>query len=921
MPSSAEKLLAPYLAGPPRERGEQDMYCPTHPDSRRSATVNFENGVWWCGKCGGGSLKDLVKAYEDWAPPPGGSQQTRTGDEDLPSEKVVASWSRRLLRDESLHGMLVGRRGITRDTMKNYEIGWDDDQGVFTIPVRDAEGQLVNVRFYDLNPQRTGRKIWQVRGHSEPRLYPIDIMAGDPQQIIICEGEWDALITIQSGFPAITRTASAGTWMGSWNTLFKDRVVYLCHDCDDTGSKANTKVGRALARIAAEVRVVVLPFPHTEKHGKDLSDFWTEGGTPEQFQRLLADALPWDSDKLHPETLDPYDADVLDSFDSERLGKPLRLTVTIKGKREPGYSVPKEVELTCTRDAGEKCLRCPLFGAEGDDTLDIERGDPIVLEMINSTKPQLTNLIRETYGAVKCDKLDITVTRYQAIETLYARPSVEHTNADGAGAYKNIKITSVGRHDTLPNNTVQVVGALHVDPRTQGNEFLAWDLSPLRTSVDAFDFRQEDIKLLRRFRPRGNQRPLRKLGDIARELSAGVTRIYGRTEMHALMDLVWHSVLAFRFDGELQPRGWLQALVVGDTGTGKSETSQRLAAHYGAGEVVACETASLAGVVGGLQQFGGKSNEWAITWGAIPLNDRRLVVLDEVSGLSTEDISSMSQIRSSGLAELTKIQTERTHARTRLLWLGNPRQGKMRDYTYGIQAIRPLIGAYEDIRRFDLAMSVAAGDVATEVINQTYHAASLTHTAEACQALIRWVWSRTEDQVVWAEGAEQCVYRLAQEMGERYVDDPPLVLPADIRMKIARVAVALAARTFSSTEDYESILVTRQHVKDAVAFMDTLYSMKGFGYRERSHELITDAEHADQNTAQIRDYIRQQPGLSKFLTSNPSFRRPDLEEVLNVHRDMANLIINTLWTARMVRKEGGNIKVEPALHDILRETR
>jgi len=47
-----------------------------------------------------------------------------------------------------------------------------------------------------------------------------------------------------------------------------------------------------------------------------------------------------------------------------------------------------------------------------------------------------------------------------------------------------------------------------------------------------------------------------------------------------------------------------------------------------------------------------------------------------------------------------------------------------------------------------------------------------------------------------------------------------------------------------------------------------------------------------------------------------------LEEVLNVDRDRANSIINVLYNARMIRKEGGadNI-VEPTLHGLLREVR
>jgi hypothetical protein len=68
----------------------------------------------------------------------------------------------------------------------------------------------------------------------------------------------------------------------------------------------------------------------------------------------------------------------------------------------------------------------------------------------------------------------------------HARPSVEHVNGNGAGDYKSIKLTSVGRHDTQPNNTVRVVGALQPDPRKHMNEFQAWDVAKTESEIDRF---------------------------------------------------------------------------------------------------------------------------------------------------------------------------------------------------------------------------------------------------------------------------------------------------------------------------------------------------------------------------------------------------------------------------------------------------
>lgn len=924
------KLLRPYLVGEkPRDDGEWDMFCPLHEDSNRSAQLNVEKGQWYChAGCGGGSVVGLIRQKSEWIEPTaaarnGNARRSRNGTQ--PKEQItaakVAGWSTALLANEPVLEDLITGRGLWTPTIKRFEIGWDAVKNAYTIPIKDSKGEYVNIRRYQPRPTRGRRKMWGVEGMNRPRLFPLDSLEAD--EIILCGGELDALITTQYGFPAITRTASEETWKDAWNKRFEGKIVYLCHDMDAAGQRANRKAGLALAPYAKEVRVIRLPYPLAEKHGKDLTDYWLDHeGDPGEFKRLIEEATPFEAalSEDEPEDIGPSAVSVLESFDARRVGKASRLTVTIKGKREPGYSVPRKVNYTCTQDAGEKCNSCPLFAAEGEDEKLVPGGDPIVLELMDATRNQVMTALRRHAKIPECTRLHIDVKEHQAVEILFARPSVDQ-RADyneSDDAYKNLKLVSVGRHDTLPNNTVQVVGALYPEPRSQLNSFLAWDIAQMETSLDRFELDPEARKDLRRFQPRDGERPLKKVRDIADDLAAYVTRIYGRPELHAAMDLAFHSVLSFDFAGKRIRRGWLDLLVVGDTRTGKSEVAVRMSEHYAAGEVVSCEGASLAGVIGGLQQFGA-AKEWAITWGAIPLNDRRLVVLDEASGLETDDIAKMSSVRSAGIAELTKIQQERTFARTRLIWLSNPRNTRMQDYTYGVQAIRPLIGNTEDIARFDLAMSVSAGEVASSAINRVPDGGSTRYPADSCSNLVRWAWSRTPDQVVWAHGAERAVLESAGKLGGRYVEDPPLIQVANVREKLARIAVALAARTFSTDESCERIVVTRAHVRDAVSFIDAVYGMKGFGYAERSRELINDRKEAERKARDVKQFLYNKPWLAKFLRSAGKFRRQDLEEIGNIDREEANYVINTLWEARMVVKDKGDVRLTPTLHNILRE--
>jgi hypothetical protein len=912
------EALRPYLVGErPRENGEWDMYCPLHDDSKRSASLNVQTGLWYCqAGCGGGQVTTLLRQRERWLSPATARSNGYAPTDKPPSSLtngLIAGWASALTTNATSLQWLQERRGLNLETIVRYEIGWHPDKKVYTIPIRDPEGEIWNVRYYNPTPPPGRRKIWGEEGYnSPPRLYPISILDGDPDEIIIVEGEWDALLGIQCGYRCITRTGAADVWRGEWGELLANKVVYLAHDMDAKGQRANRKVARALHR-AADVRIVTLPYALSEKHGRDLTDFLLEH-LPGELREYLNKATPYGA----KEKRDVDTITVSESFDAKRVGKPVRIVVGVKGRREPGYVVPRKVSLACTRDAGTKCMICPLNAAGGEAILEIEPDDPVILALMDANRDATAKEIATTYGVPggRCARLDQSVDEYQPIEVLFARPALDYSDGTLAGQHKNIRITSVGEYDTQANHTIAATGALQPNPRTQGNEFLAWEIEHLETSVDHFELDDQSREQLALFRCEEGQRPLRKLKEIADDLSNHVTFIRGRPEMHALMDLTFHSVLSFNFGGQHVHRGWLESLIIGDTRTGKSEGAQQLVQHYGAGEIVGGEAATLAGLVGGLQQLGGR--DWAVTWGIIPINDRRLVVIDELSGLQPEDISRMSDVRASGVARLTKIQQDVTHARTRLLWMGNPRNTDMSNYTYGVDAIRPLIGNSEDIARFDLAMALRLDDVSPERINQPHLYTNARYTADACHTALQWAWSRLPEQIEWLAGAEDRVFELANEMGKRYVENPPLVQAANVRIKIARVAAALAARTCSTT-DFETLVIEPRHVNDAVSFMDRLYGMSAFGYLERSREQLEDRSEAEANKDEIRDYLETRPTLAKYLRSTGKFRRQDLEEVLNASRDDANAIINTMWEARMVRKDLGDIRVEPTLHALLRE--
>src|SRR5215831_10608393 len=335
------RALRPYLIGErPRGNGEWDMYCPLHEDSKRSASLNVQTGEWYCfAGCGGGNVTQLMTRKSEWvtasAHHNSGSNGARPEQPaEVITEAKIAGWHSALMSNESVLDDLLTARGLYTDTVVRWQIGYDVDRRVYAIPVRGPGDEIWNVRRYDLHARPDRRKIWSVKGMRVCELYPFAML--EEERLVLGEGEWDILLTIQNGFPAITRTAGASTWQFRWNEHFKDKTLYLCKDADDEGQSANRKVARALHRIA-DVRIVRLPYDQVEKHGKDLTDFWMEHERAD-FEQMLAEAQPWRQDK-QPDKVESIG--VLESFDAERIARPVKLSVTIKGRKEPGYSIPK----------------------------------------------------------------------------------------------------------------------------------------------------------------------------------------------------------------------------------------------------------------------------------------------------------------------------------------------------------------------------------------------------------------------------------------------------------------------------------------------------------------------------------------------------------------------------------------------------
>jgi hypothetical protein len=387
------------------------------------------------------------------------------------------------------------------------------------------------------------------------------------------------------------------------------------------------------------------------------------------------------------------------------------------------------------------------------------------------------------------------------------------------------------------------------------------------------------------------------------------------------MDLVFHSALEIHPFGEKDAsKGTLDALILGDTRTGKSEAAGKMLADYAVGDMVNCESASLAGLLGGLEKVG--DGGFVVKWGSLPINDRRVVVMDEVSGLTLDQISQLTDIRTRGEARIDKIKTAKAHARTRMLWLGNYRKDS--NPANAVEGMRHLIGQSEDMARFEMVMGVFTDEVSIEVINPTTISeaqARRKYGQRARRECLRWAWTRHTHQIIIDKETAEYNNARAKEVAGRYSPDPPLVMGSNVRLKLIRIATAFALRTFSCDETYQNCIVLPKHIDAAVRLLDTVYTNPRFGYGALSQISYSIQEGVENNIDSIMQKITSYPNLLDFLAREDQFNSFIMCTLLNMDQSSASDVISMLYTNGLAASSKDGFRIDSAFRQQIQQYR
>lgn len=822
------------------------------------------------------------------------------------------------------------KRGLTIRTLKKYLIGHDEYR--ITIPIFDALHQLVNIRRYKPNAGSQSKILTHAKGDGTPRLYPLNVLSelvsGD--ELIVCEGEWDCLLLNQMGLPAITNTGNVKAWSLEWTQQLHDyRLVFIfdVHDKeDDLGQRVARERVKHVFSAGTEAKRVELPLP--EKYvGGDITDYIVnEKHTSKELRKLINDT-PWYGTKSITEPAAEMPTPVATSVkrpptisleeaaNAKYYYKTIHMRCLVAGKGVAPFILPKTVDVEAILPNGTSMTYSKTF--------DVKDGTIVAFAGASETKQ--TAIIRQALDLPGKTKLKYTILETINLEEIFLIPTVgdrqEGDSESGAYTLRHCFYVGIGLET---NRVYDFEGYTLPNPNTQQATHLLLHARPAETNIDSFKMTDELYKELASTFQCTNIAD--KLGEIASEMSMHVTGIVGREDLHIAIDLVFHSVLYFDFAGDRVKKGWLEALVLGDTRTGKGFVTEGLCKHYRVGEVISGENVTLAGLVGSVQKLG---DRWTLVWGKIPLADRRLIVMDEASSLSHGTIGKLSRIRSEGIAEVTKVISQKTNARTRLIWLANPRSGKdsmprmIADYNYGIEAVPELIGAAEDVARFDFVLIVAQNEVSSDEINSARaKKGDRIYTSDLCHKLIMWAWSRKPEDVVFSDDIPETVLKAAKALGRMFSPKICLIQSEDVRFKLLRIACAAAARTFS-TKDGEKLLVKKEHIGYAYNFLYHIYSKPSNGYVQLSE---TERERSTlRDPLAVHDILRQAgealPDLVNGFLEHRMISARDLADYAGMDIFQARSLVSELVRQRAIIKEYGGYAKKPAFKAFLHKLR
>lgn len=898
-------VLFESLKGAKPSGGEwMTALCPFHTDKSPSFAFSRKTGRWRCfAGCGKGGAFDYLmqssgRPFKEVLLDLGDRQGVPRPEPEKPPrppipEKLVQAWATHLWADEDALRWLREKRGLSDETLRKYEIGWDPKRQRNSIPVRDERGNVMNVRLY--NAKKDPKIINYTEGvhkyGSPARLYGVDeLLKTEGGQVILCEGEWDRLLLQQEGFLAVTGTHGAATFRPEWASVFRGRDLVVLYDCDKEGQDAAARmVLPALKQSGAtSVRNVVLPLKG-DKDDKDVTDYLHKRGlSAADLRKLIEETKPHDygAGARQEEVVE------LESFtEIERkdlIDRKIRVAITICGETSEAFHAVQKYRIPfCPRMARGGCNNCR--GAL--EPAEIPRSAQEYIGSCMSSNVQQTAMLRD-YSCRNGQKPAIEILERTTVKEFFCHQRVGRITQSVDEQGTLVQLLDGKRQELLEKRVYYLssehpkpgdylaTGWVKSHPKTQQVTFLIETLEPLDDDFRAFKV-ADNLHHLEAFRALPWEA-------ILKDLTDNVTRVYQREDILAAILLTYCSPRKITFNDQVI-RGWLVTAILGDSGSGKTQTHQRLAEFLNIGDSFSGLTGSRTGLAYALVEH--KQKGWQVRIGRYPANHGKILTVDEAQYLPQGDLRTISKAMEEGFLQIDRVQSKGYDSQTRLILIANPRRDAVMDsFSFGAEAMASIFPA-TTTRRIDIAVFANSGDLKDlSCINRRREGGGTRRiTPEMLRAVIYWAWNLQPDQVVFDPAAEADCLKRAEVLAEKfgYATEVPLFTLSDGRNTLARVAAAFAALAVSAEDGFRRLVVRPEHVEVAARLLDRVYSHENCGLD--AHSRIMRAG------SQLTDYERIRDA---FLKKAEDEKHAGAEESRHFQR-----ILYALHTAKAIRRD------------------
>ncbi len=548
-----------------------------------------------------------------------------------------------------------------------------------------------------------------------------------------------------------------------------------------------------------------IPIDPLEIWGGDFRDWVDRGG------RDLDELTPHLFKDLRPAAKAPVETDFLGVY--ELAGKDVKTSAEVSSINADGLTVPTCIALVCEMGSMPYCANCkaPARFEKGMIHCKDHRDDMARALM---ARDRDVYIMRHVVGKPpSCTHAKLEVVEYEVC----SKWTAVHDDMEEANERE---LTVISKERPSLSGDIEVVGHVHhannsvmvMADKLRQLDRAEVDLTPVMSELAQLTpWQSEDPQVMDEYLQR-------RCADLA----CNVTKIYGRQPLHLTHELLAHSPLWMTVEG-LRTRGWLDLCIIGDTGTGKSMTFQRLMDHHKLGTWMNCvQNISRAGLTMGAIS----SNEGVrLRPGIFPRNHRKMLIIDEFHHAVKEGImSDLQGARDDGRVFGAKVYGSRVMpAAVRFGAIGNWPYDREK-FRFMCEHFMAIYGTPEALRRADFGLVVHDEPTETALVEAEYEWGS-----DLVQALILRAWAMDETMIHVSDAAIRYARQKCQEWTGYYDHEMPFFTPEEKHYSMLRLATALANICFSHPqgEPYQ-VRVSTGHVEWAVTWLQRTFVWNGY---------------------------------------------------------------------------------------------